>query len=136
MQKLAQFVAGELGGSHGHADLAQRYMREADQLKQKNNSLVIRIGELSVGTGRHRALLMKWLADACDLPCRVLRGEFYLGLLFSLNNQSGANFIRWGTSSAQDLKLHRVRFRGLMVFGHLRREILNLASISANCFRA
>ena len=59
------------------------HAKATDQLKRSKNSLVIRIGELPVGTGRHRALLMKWLADACDLPCRMLRGEFYLGLLSS-----------------------------------------------------
>ena len=76
-------MAGELGGSCGHAELSQRYNEETDKLKQRKDSLVISMGELSVGASRHRALLMKWLADACDLPCRLLRGEFYLGLLSS-----------------------------------------------------
>ena len=79
MQKLAQFVAAELGGSCGHAELSQRYAEVTDKLKRQKNSPVIKMGELRVGTNRQRAILMKWLADACDLPCRLLRGEFYLG---------------------------------------------------------
>ena len=38
------------------------------------------IGAVKVGLARHRALLFKCLADACRLPCRVVRGE-HLGEL-------------------------------------------------------
>ena len=55
------------------------YKKTSDTLKRRNNSLIIHLGELHIGTSRHRALLLKWLADVCDLPCRMLRGEFYLG---------------------------------------------------------
>jgi hypothetical protein len=36
---------------------------------------VLPIGEVKVGLARHRALLFKSLADACRLPCKVVRGE-------------------------------------------------------------
>lgn len=48
-------------------------------LKLRHGSAVIPIGQLSVGLPRHRALLFKALADACELPCRLLRGRFYTG---------------------------------------------------------
>lgn len=41
----------------------------------RKKSLVIPIGEVHVGLARHRALLFKSLADACRLPCKVVRGE-------------------------------------------------------------
>ena len=48
-------------------------------LKLRHGSAVIPIGQLSVGLPRHRSLLFKALADACELPCRLLRGRFYTG---------------------------------------------------------
>ena len=62
-----------MGGRSGHAALARRYAaaRRADDARR---SLVQPIGSLSVGLARHRALLFKALADACELPCRMLRG--------------------------------------------------------------
>ncbi len=44
-------------------------------LLDRKKSLVIPIGEVRVGLARHRALLFKSLADACRLPCKVVRGE-------------------------------------------------------------
>ena len=41
----------------------------------RKKSLVIPIGEVRVGLARHRALLFKSLADACRLPCKVVRGD-------------------------------------------------------------
>lgn len=76
---MARFVAEELGGTTDHAELSRRYAIAAADLKRRKESYVIRIGELNIGMGRHRALLMKWLSDICELPCRMLRGEFYLG---------------------------------------------------------
>ena len=78
-QKLAQMACDHLGGACSHAELLERYPPEAARLKQANNSVVMPIGQLRVGLSRHRALLLKVLADECQLPCRIMRGEFYLG---------------------------------------------------------
>lgn len=72
-------VARQMGGSCNHLQLSERYNKASADLRGKNNSLVMPIGDLTVGASRHRALLLKWLADACDLPCRLVRGDFYLG---------------------------------------------------------
>lgn len=40
-----------------------------------SGNLVIYIGQLSIGLARHRALLFKTLADACRLPCKMVRGK-------------------------------------------------------------
>jgi len=56
------------GGGAWGAGLISRYF-----LRRK--SLVLPIGEVKVGLARHRALLFKSLADACRLPCKVVRGE-------------------------------------------------------------
>ena len=79
LQKLAHLACDHLGGACSHAELLERYPREAARVKQANNSVVMHIGQLRVGLSRHRALLLKVLADSCQLPCRILRGEFYLG---------------------------------------------------------
>lgn len=80
-------VAKELGGRRDHAELSDVYNSESTIIKRRNNSFVMHIGELTVGSSRHRALLLKWLADACELPCRLVRGEFYLGGSFDLGPQ-------------------------------------------------
>ena len=75
----------DIPSSHAHIvrlltnatlDLNQEF---AQGLKLRHGSAVIPIGQLSVGLPRHRALLFKALADACELPCRLLRGRFYTG---------------------------------------------------------
>ena len=72
-------MAEAMGGASSHSELPQRYKARAQQLKQERGQLVLPIGELTVGLSRHRALLLKTLADSCGLPCRMLRGDFYLG---------------------------------------------------------
>ena len=81
MQAFAQVVANQLGGRCSYAELSQRYHPMAAALKAKRRSLTLPIGALTVGLARHRALLFKSLADASELPCRLLRGRFYLGEL-------------------------------------------------------
>ncbi|KAK9808194.1 hypothetical protein WJX73_007130 [Symbiochloris irregularis] len=79
IQALAQVVANQLGGRCSYAELSQRYSPVASALKARLGSLALPIGALSVGLARHRSLLFKTLADASELPCRLLRGRFYLG---------------------------------------------------------
>ncbi len=73
MQALARVVASHMGGRSNHAALSRRY---AQARREQRRGLVVPIGALSVGLARHRALLFKALADACELPCRMLRGPF------------------------------------------------------------
>ena len=79
LQALAQVVANRLGGRCSYAELSQRYQPVVSALKAKQGCLALPIGSLSVGLARHRSLLFKTLADASELPCRLLRGQFYLG---------------------------------------------------------
>lgn len=79
MQALAQVVAERMGGRSAYDELATRYAASAAERKRAAGSLVVRVGELRVGLARHRALLFKALADACKLPCRLLRGPVHLG---------------------------------------------------------
>ncbi|CAL8464074.1 g3609 [Coccomyxa elongata] len=73
IQALARVVASHMGGRSNHAALSRRY---AQARREQRRGLVVPIGALSVGLARHRALLFKALADACELPCRMLRGPF------------------------------------------------------------
>lgn len=75
-QALARVVSDNMGGQSNHAGLARDYRNFARGLKARRRSLVLPIGALRVGLPRHRALLFKALADACELPCRMLRGPF------------------------------------------------------------
>lgn len=78
-QALAQVVAERMGGRFAYDELEARYAAAAAQRKAAAGGLVTRIGDLQVGLARHRALLFKALADACELPCRLLRGPMHLG---------------------------------------------------------
>ena len=73
-QALARVVAEHMGGPAQHRQLSLRYAEATGQLKAQAGSIVLPIGRLRVGLARHRALLFKTLADACELPCRMLRG--------------------------------------------------------------
>jgi len=76
---LAQVVAERMGGRCAYDELEHRYAVVAAERKAAAGSLVVRVGDLAVGLARHRALLFKALADACKLPCRLLRGPAHLG---------------------------------------------------------
>ena len=73
-QALARVVADHMGGPSASRPLSRRYAEASRQLKARAGSVVLPIGQLRVGLARHRALLFKTLADACELPCRMLRG--------------------------------------------------------------
>lgn len=81
MQALAKVVSHHMGG-HGKSDaeLMRQWQRVSRQLKRQHRSVVIPISALTAGLARHRALLFKVLADFCQIPCRLLRGQFYTGL--------------------------------------------------------
>ena len=68
-------------GGHGKTDaeLYLQWQRVSGQLKRQHRSVTIPISALTSGLARHRALLFKVLADFCQIPCRLLRGQFYTG---------------------------------------------------------
>ena len=84
MQALAKVVAQHMGG-HGKTDaeLYLQWQRVSRQLKRQHRSVTIPISALTSGLARHRALLFKVLADFCQIPCRLLRGQFYTGTCFT-----------------------------------------------------
>lgn len=80
LQALAKVVAQHMGG-HGKTDteLMMQWQRVSRQLRRQHRSVAIPISALTSGLARHRALLFKVLADFCQIPCRLLRGQFYTG---------------------------------------------------------
>ncbi|KAF6150362.1 hypothetical protein GIB67_034061 [Kingdonia uniflora] len=79
VDQLAKLVCNHMGGaaSTGEDDLVSRWKDCSEVLKDRLDSIVLPIGNLSVGLCRHRALLFKILADTIDLPCRIARGCKY-----------------------------------------------------------
>ena len=67
-------MSDHMGGARDYESLSKAYSEFQAQLKDRLQSRILPIGALSVGLARHRALLFKTLADACELPCRLLRG--------------------------------------------------------------
>ena len=60
------------------------------------------MGGCRLGLARHRALLFKTLADACELPCQLLRGCYHLGAILICGQcipcqlgRSGATHVGW-----------------------------------------
>ena len=79
LQALALVVSNHMGGP-ATSDLPDRWAGASQQLKEQAGGCVIHLGSLRAGLSRHRALLFKSLADACQIPCRMLRGRFYTGV--------------------------------------------------------
>ncbi|XP_019179574.1 PREDICTED: serine/threonine-protein kinase CTR1-like [Ipomoea nil] len=79
VDQLAKLVCNHMGGaaSAGETDLVPIWKECRDDLKDCLGSIVIPIGNLSVGLCRHRSLLFKVLADTIDLPCRIAKGCRY-----------------------------------------------------------
>jgi hypothetical protein len=84
VRALARVVCEALGGPGTHAELAarERAALASPAAAAARVGATLPLGALvaaRAGSSRHRALLFKALADACDLPCRLLRGTFYAG---------------------------------------------------------
>lgn len=78
--KLAQMVAIQMGGSAVSDEaLAETWRTNTSKMTLLLGSLVLPIGMLKCGLGRHRALLFKVMADSVGLPCRLVRGSSYCG---------------------------------------------------------
>ncbi|XP_059646747.1 serine/threonine-protein kinase CTR1-like isoform X2 [Cornus florida] len=79
IDQLAKLVCNSMGGaaSTGEDDFVPIWKECSNDLKDCLGSVVLPIGNLSVGLCRHRALLFKVLADTIDLPCRIAKGCKY-----------------------------------------------------------
>lgn len=79
-QALARVVAGRMGGpvdsgAPGASEQqAMQWLELINEIKMRNKSVVVLLGQLYVGLARHRALLFKALADWMSLPCSLFKG--------------------------------------------------------------
>ncbi|KAI5071494.1 hypothetical protein GOP47_0013745 [Adiantum capillus-veneris] len=79
-RKIAQVVAGQMGGPVIDEGLLHRRWRTSSKvLKVSLGNVVLPLGRLQIGLGRHRALLFKVLADAVGIPCQLVKGKGYMG---------------------------------------------------------
>ncbi|KAF9594911.1 hypothetical protein IFM89_035475 [Coptis chinensis] len=80
VRELAALVAGYMGGPVGNPESMLKSYRElSNTLRATLNSMVLPLGYLTTGLGRHRALLFKVLADSVGLPCRLMKGQQFTG---------------------------------------------------------
>lgn len=82
-ESLGKLVCSLMGGAaiSEDAELVSRWRASSSLLRDCFSCLVIPVGSLSVGLCRHRVLLYKALADCIDLPCRIVSGCKYCGLV-------------------------------------------------------
>jgi serine/threonine-protein kinase CTR1 len=78
--RLAQMVADFMGGAAASDnELLEAWHANTTKMTQRIGSIVLPIGVLRPGLGRHRALLFKVMADSVGLPCRLVRGRSFSG---------------------------------------------------------
>ncbi|KAJ0781336.1 putative protein kinase TKL-CTR1-DRK-2 family [Helianthus annuus] len=79
VDQLAKLVCHRMGGTAltGEDELVSMWKECNEDLKDCLGSVVLPLGNLSVGLCRHRAFLFKILADTIDLPCRIAKGCKY-----------------------------------------------------------
>ncbi|CAL0326762.1 unnamed protein product [Lupinus luteus] len=79
VDQLAKLVCNCMGGSASvwEDDFFPVWRNCINYLKDCLRSVVVPIGNLSIGLCRHRAILFKVLADTIDLPCRIAKGCKY-----------------------------------------------------------
>ncbi|MCO5574518.1 hypothetical protein L7F22_028303 [Adiantum nelumboides] len=82
-ESVGKLVCSLMGGAANSedAELVSRWRASSSLLKECFSCLVIPVGSLSVGLCKHRALLYKALADCVNLPCRIISGCKYCGLI-------------------------------------------------------
>ncbi|XP_019444284.1 PREDICTED: serine/threonine-protein kinase CTR1 isoform X5 [Lupinus angustifolius] len=79
VDQLAKLVCNYMGGSASvrEDDFFPIWRNCINYLKDCLRSVVVPIGNLSIGLCRHRAILFKVLADTIDIPCRIAKGCKY-----------------------------------------------------------
>ena len=95
------------GAGNSDSELMRQWQKQSRQLRRQHGSVVIPISALTAGLARHRALLFKVLADFCQIPCRLLRGQFYTGeqrcICQILEQTLKANMLTHGLLQVQSL---------------------------------
>ncbi|XP_042488189.1 probable serine/threonine-protein kinase SIS8 isoform X3 [Macadamia integrifolia] len=80
VQKLGALVANYMGGPVGDPEnMLKAWTNLSNCLRETVRSMVLPLGSLTLGLARHRALLFKVLADCVGIPCRLLKGQQYMG---------------------------------------------------------
>ena len=102
---LARLVSDRLGGSVKTIDDPTLVLATAEDREQLLNAssqsgCCLHVGHLSKGVERHRALLFKTLAASVNVPCRLVRGEYYCG-----RNSARVIFAEEGSDMWVDLML-------------------------------
>ncbi len=73
---LAMFVSNHFGGSR-NPKIEEDTEDEIEKIMKKRNTQKVKLGDLSFGVCRHRAILYKLLADVNGIRSRLIRGHFY-----------------------------------------------------------
>ena len=81
---LGNLVVENMGGSTigtdgvGYARLRNKWLRSSHAAKERERTYVVKLGDLSCGMSRHRALLYKVLSEEVEhLGCQLVKGCFY-----------------------------------------------------------
>lgn len=64
-----------MGGAYGvdsEAEMQQRWAASSAEVRRRRGRPIVPAAQLRVGLGVHRALLFKFLADASNVPCRLI----------------------------------------------------------------
>ncbi|KAJ4775647.1 protein kinase family protein [Rhynchospora pubera] len=81
VEQLAKLVSSRMGGAalnlKDEEALLSRWRDSNSTARMSTHSVVIPLGQLSVGLCIHRSLLFKMLADSVNVPCRVVKGCKY-----------------------------------------------------------
>lgn len=80
VRQLATLVSDYMGGPVGEPENMLRAWKSLSySLRSTLQTMVLPLGSLTIGLARHRALLFKVLADSVDIPCRLVKGQLYVG---------------------------------------------------------
>lgn len=74
-QAIAKIVSSHMGGAYGadsEAQMQQRWAASSAEVRRRRGRPIVPAAQLRVGLGVHRALLFKFLADASNVPCRLI----------------------------------------------------------------
>eukprot|EP00999_Lentomonas_sp_LEN2_P002867 NODE_731_length_1232_cov_309.337557_g691_i0.p1 GENE.NODE_731_length_1232_cov_309.337557_g691_i0~~NODE_731_length_1232_cov_309.337557_g691_i0.p1 ORF type:complete len:307 (+),score=42.64 NODE_731_length_1232_cov_309.337557_g691_i0:83-1003(+) len=72
---LSLSVSNFFGGTN--ASLISNTEKGILDLKVKKSSNILPLGELQYGVCRHRALAFKYICDLEEIPCRLVRGDYF-----------------------------------------------------------
>jgi len=73
---VAKLIDTRMGGQD--RDILSNSQKLITHLKEKMRNNVVLLGDISQGVCRHRAIMFKYLSDACGIKSRLVR-VYYLG---------------------------------------------------------